>query len=250
MIKQVGVWVIWILSLTLAAGRTFTDVKGRQVDAEVLSVQEGTVTLSVKGKASKFPIADLSAEDQAYLKEWQAARAASPGSPTAAAQAKVEIVVETTPGKSPYEISREKLQQEQANKPGVKPGSNPVIPGSRPVFNPPVIPDLPGQIREHYVLKITNLTPGRLSRFNLKVKFYLRNQDGSILPSDSVIELQKPIGGNETYSITMQSRIANASAGQSFGGYWVEAYQGKEKIGEIKVLAADVDPEKVTPPGV
>ncbi|MCF6314330.1 MAG: hypothetical protein L3J39_17920 [Verrucomicrobiales bacterium] len=50
--------------------REFTDTQGRVIKAEVLLVKHGKVHLKRNGKTFRFPFADLSKEDQEYLRKW------------------------------------------------------------------------------------------------------------------------------------------------------------------------------------
>lgn len=56
--------------------RVFTDDAGRQVDAELVGVRGENVVIAKQGLAAQWPIAKLSAADQAYVREWQQGRSA------------------------------------------------------------------------------------------------------------------------------------------------------------------------------
>lgn len=198
--------MIGLLGISLAPGRIFTDSQGREVDAEVLMVQvkEGTVTLSVNGSASKFPITDLSVDDQAYLKEWLA----RPFQP------KVKVEVATVKGQAPGEFSKREVNKEY----------------------------------QHYIIEFTNRTVQELTHVSLKAGLYIRNRDGSIERKQVTYPLRMPLKGTASRTFTPASVAADKAAGQSFGGYWVEIYQGAKKVGEAKSLAPNVDPAKIVPP--
>ncbi len=62
-----------------AALRTWTDVQGRKVEASFNGLQGDAVQLALKdGKVVPFPLAQLSAEDQAFVKAQPAPSAAAP----------------------------------------------------------------------------------------------------------------------------------------------------------------------------
>jgi hypothetical protein len=52
--------------------RTFTDSKGQKITAEIVSVQDSTVTFSIKGKQFPYPISKLSESDQKHIQAWAA----------------------------------------------------------------------------------------------------------------------------------------------------------------------------------
>lgn len=63
-----------------AAPRTFTDTKGRKIEAEVVRVSGSKVTLKLaNGKTSTIPISLLSDRDQMFVKVWSEVDKKSPG---------------------------------------------------------------------------------------------------------------------------------------------------------------------------
>jgi hypothetical protein len=74
-----------ILSLTaLAEARPWTDSTGRQVEAEYSGMQGDSVLLKLaSGQTVPFPLARLSAEDQAFAKAQASSPAAIPAAATA-----------------------------------------------------------------------------------------------------------------------------------------------------------------------
>ena len=65
----------WALALTCggmqAHARTWTDVSGRTVEAEILGVEQDKVVVQMAGRArGAIPMATLSANDQAWVKTW------------------------------------------------------------------------------------------------------------------------------------------------------------------------------------
>lgn len=73
------------LALALVAGgtawlhaepRIFTDDQGRQVEAELVGLRGANVVLATGAVRGQWPLARLSAPDQAYVKDWQASNTA------------------------------------------------------------------------------------------------------------------------------------------------------------------------------
>jgi len=60
-------------SLAGAEVRTFTDTRGATVQAAVLSVEDGEVTLRVRGKVYTLPLSRFSEADREYLSGWDRA---------------------------------------------------------------------------------------------------------------------------------------------------------------------------------
>lgn len=59
-----------ILAAPCLSARTWTDVRGRTVEAELLRVEAGNPVVSLKGKEVTLPAAKLSAADQEFVQEW------------------------------------------------------------------------------------------------------------------------------------------------------------------------------------
>lgn len=74
--------------VTTAAARVWTDVSGRKIEAEIISVDGDKVVLQFKGKSVPLALAKLSPEDQKFVTTWQDERAAgvvtTPSNPAAA----------------------------------------------------------------------------------------------------------------------------------------------------------------------
>jgi hypothetical protein len=85
-----------ILSLTaLAEARPWTDSTGRQVEAEYSGMQGDSVLLKLaSGQTVPFPLARLSAEDQAFAKAQASSPAAMPAAATATKQDAARIPLE------------------------------------------------------------------------------------------------------------------------------------------------------------
>ena len=67
--------------------RTFTDDKGRKIEAEIIDVDGADVTIETGGKKFTLPIARFSAADQEFVRKWVAEKAAKPADPPSAAAA-------------------------------------------------------------------------------------------------------------------------------------------------------------------
>jgi hypothetical protein len=59
-----------LLSLSMVQARTWTDVRGRKIDAEMVGKTETSVTVLLKGKETKIPLSKLSEEDREFVKNW------------------------------------------------------------------------------------------------------------------------------------------------------------------------------------
>lgn len=70
-----------LLGLTqISSARTFTDVQGRKLEAEIVSVEANSVRIRrADGQVFSLPLSTLSAEDNAYIQKWKAA--APPAAP-------------------------------------------------------------------------------------------------------------------------------------------------------------------------
>lgn len=74
--KYASAALLFVLTGTLAA-RSFTDISGKTIEAEFVSLADGTVTISKNGQPFKLPLARFSKADQQYMQE-QAAKAPAP----------------------------------------------------------------------------------------------------------------------------------------------------------------------------
>lgn len=81
--------LVFLLSIELAAplsARTFTDSKGRVMEAEIVSVSGANVTIKrTDGQTFTVPAATFSALDQAFIKAWKPGAPAAPAEPVKAA---------------------------------------------------------------------------------------------------------------------------------------------------------------------
>ena len=85
--KFAALMIVLIGSL---AARSFTDVSGKSIEAEFVSLDDGVVTISKSGKPFKLPLARFSVEDQEFI-EAQAAKPADEKPSTPAATGKLEL---------------------------------------------------------------------------------------------------------------------------------------------------------------
>ncbi len=85
------------LTTTLLSARTFEDVKGRKIEAEVMSSSGDRVTLKLDktGKSYEIAMATLSVGDQEYIEEWKTNKKSSgnikEGSASGKAKAEAEM---------------------------------------------------------------------------------------------------------------------------------------------------------------
>tara|TARA_R110002096_G_scaffold114770_11_gene248855 strand:+ start:11714 stop:12469 length:756 start_codon:yes stop_codon:yes gene_type:complete len=70
-ISQVFIISLVVLgSSTSVSGRVFTDLNGRQIEAEIAGVRGDNVLLTLNGKMAEWPISGLSEDDQIYIEKW------------------------------------------------------------------------------------------------------------------------------------------------------------------------------------
>lgn len=62
---------VLIFLLSSLAARTWTDAKGRVIDADLLSKTDKTVTVLLRGKKVEIPLDTLSAADQQFVQSWE-----------------------------------------------------------------------------------------------------------------------------------------------------------------------------------
>lgn len=65
-----------------ASARTWTDVTGRKIEAEILGVEGGKVILGFKGKKIPLDIAKLSDADREFITTWEKEKAGTPSEPS------------------------------------------------------------------------------------------------------------------------------------------------------------------------
>ena len=67
----------FVLTLQLSFARevrTFTNQDGKSIEAEVLDLRDGKIRIMANRKTFEVPVETLSAEDQEWIKEWDAKR--------------------------------------------------------------------------------------------------------------------------------------------------------------------------------
>ena len=57
--------------ITCASARTWTDNKGRKIEADLLRIEGDKAILKFKGREVKYPITKLSEQDQDFITKWQ-----------------------------------------------------------------------------------------------------------------------------------------------------------------------------------
>lgn len=60
-----------LCSALIVGARSWTDVKGRKIDAEMVSKTASSVTVLMKGKETTIPLSKLSKGDQDFVKQWE-----------------------------------------------------------------------------------------------------------------------------------------------------------------------------------
>lgn len=78
--KTLCICLVFLTSTIFSTARTFTNNKGKKIDAEVISVEEDSVTLKLNknGKTYSIKISTLSKSDQEFLRKFASEKAASP----------------------------------------------------------------------------------------------------------------------------------------------------------------------------
>ncbi len=66
----VTVFAFLVILSSLGSARTWTDTKGRKIVADIVSADDQAVKVSKGKKAFDIPLANLSADDQEFVKEW------------------------------------------------------------------------------------------------------------------------------------------------------------------------------------
>jgi hypothetical protein len=89
MMKARALLLCFVLTLTPAFARTFTDNAGRKVEAELVAVENDTIRIRrADGQVFTLPLATLSAADQAFATQWKAkATDPTPAAPSKDAEA-------------------------------------------------------------------------------------------------------------------------------------------------------------------
>ena len=72
--------IVCVPLLVRAEVRTWTSNSGKTIEAEYGGTSSGKVRLLLNGREGRIPFAQLSEEDQTYIKEVEAARPGQPGS--------------------------------------------------------------------------------------------------------------------------------------------------------------------------
>ena len=66
------------ISSVAAHGRTWTDTKGRSIDAELSRIEGSTAIVTKGGKEVRMPLQILSEQDKKFVAEWSAKQKQAP----------------------------------------------------------------------------------------------------------------------------------------------------------------------------
>lgn len=227
--------------------RTFTDDKGNTSEAELTGIIGQDVILRRDGVGVRWPIARLSAEDQKYIRAWQA-----------------------NPPVTPRLLVR--LWE--------KAGFSPAGTFAETATPQPELPNIPGVMevkkRETYhYFEVTASNPSstQANQLSLAYQLYVITADGSLVVEAATAALSaiapqqvgtadtKAISSTRTKTTTLSvqvSRNGGISTGQKrstarerFGGGWVRVYaQDGKVVGEARQLIPEVEqtnPEWIGP---
>lgn len=228
-----------------AAPRIFTDDLGRQVEAELVGLRGANVVLAAGPVRGQWPLARLSAADQAFVKAWQASN-------TAVKQVQVQV------------FEREGIGQKGAFPEEAPPG--PSLPSDLP---------LPGgrEVKaDYHHCDLTIQNPSGIDANHVRVAYvlYLVKADGSV-GSNAASQPVGKIAARQNARITTeginaartkatQFRIqltdGNLSVDEKtvrsrdrFGGCWVRVYGADGALlGEAKRLSPELS--RLDPPWV
>ena len=226
--------------------RTFTDDKGTTTEAELSGVVGPDVILRRNGVGIRWPIARLSAEDQKYVKAWQA-------NPPATPRLLVRLWEKT--------------------------GFSPAGTFSDDQNAPPDLPNIPGVMEvkkretfHYYDVDVSNPSTTQANQLSLAYQMYVITADGNLvvevgsqaLPAIGPQELgkaeTKAISSTRTKTTSLSVKVSGNSVSTSqkkstsrerFGGGWVRVYgQDGKVVGEAQKLIPEIDqmkPEWVGP---
>lgn len=89
------------LLTSVLPARTFTDAKGRAMEAEIVSVKDTSVTIRrADGQSFTVPVTTFSAEDQAFIKAWKPGAVPPPAKPMTEPAPPVPAPADLKPGAS------------------------------------------------------------------------------------------------------------------------------------------------------
>ncbi len=202
--------------------RQFTDVKGRQINAEVLGVQNGNVSLAVGKAQYSVPLSELSKDDQKYIQGWlENERARLPR--------EVEI-----------ECGKKRTGREKIDNPGME------------VIKEEWI----------FEISLSSGNSDPLNDLKLECLVYhwdaqIGGDEKTLRKRSSLIEIASIEGGNKQTRVTTEPITiveTNSASGYADGssskkkdeleGIWVRLYQGERILGEYKTESAALKDEK------
>jgi len=226
------------------------------VEADVIGVQGDIVVLSVKGKPVKLPVAQLSADDQAYLKEW----ALNPP------PAKIHVAL----------FEREGMRK---NSPAAGEGGASLAPQNLNIPTP-TGSQTEKEDHQHFQIDLTNQSLHASGPLSVRYKLYVRQNNGEyreqagelasppIAPGKREIHHSDSISTRDTKTVTRSSytqtyidrsapggfttdtkyRKSTSRTNESFGGIWVVVYQNGKQVGEAKSMTDDLKKAALTAP--
>ncbi len=236
-----------ILALALswchpAGARVFEDNGGRKVEAELVGVRGDHVVLSRNGNLAQWPVAKLSAQDQAYVASWKKNPPKTP---------KISVRIWERDGIGP--IGK---YEETSSGPGL------------PKNIPMILETEEKEKYKHYDIDLTN-TSANLDANHLVMSYilYVIDESGNVIDlpgseSISTIEAGKRVTTQTrgatylrikktqtTLSITnfgITTGSDRSRANQRFGGAWVRVYAADgSMVGEARDLHPEI--EKLKP---
>ncbi len=229
-----------------ALARTFTDDKGTTTDAELSGMVGPDVILRRNGVGIRWPLARLSAEDQKYVKAWQA-------NPPATPRLLVRLWEKT--------------------------GFSPAGTFSEAPSPQPELPNIPGVMEvkkretfHYYEVGVSNPSTTQANQLSLAYQLYVITADGNLvvevgtqaLPAIAPQQLgtadTKAISSTRTKTTSLSVQVSRNSVSTSqkrstskerFGGGWVRVYaQDGKVVGEARNLIPEIEqmkPEWVGP---
>ena len=234
--------------------RVFTDAKDRKITAKVARLDGDRVTFDIKGKYVEFPVNQLSADDQLYLKSWAK-------NPIARRQ------VDPVAGKLLVQVWEEDGYNSAARSQNRITGA-PDSSGRRTLPIGSQFEKTKGTSQhKHYRVDITNSSNAAARPVTVEYVLFVREADGKLRKQYGSTQAPKiPAGGKQTvrtdsininYSkttsitpnfyvdgngnIVRSGTSRNVSRDkESFGGVWVRVRSGGKVIKEIKKLTANV----------
>jgi hypothetical protein len=215
------------LTATNLAGRTFTDAKGRTIEAEVTAATETEVTIKrADGKEFTVALSTFSDADQEFVKKWREAKAAEgdPGESEEGGQSAAPAVdeekgeeAEVAPVKVldelrlGYRIKKEKTSSQKIGKDK-----------TRAMYR--------------YVVEIDNKSSDPITGVRVKCEMFIRFYDKHADPKRGVARTEegelklKPVAARKRLSFPTKSVGINTDKSRTLNGDIVTSYQYEEDL--------------------